>query len=75
MTAEIPDDPFGGLPRSRGLVPLRVARDITGLVLIVAGLGILAAVLATVDTRLAFGLLAVICIAAGLALGRSGEGS
>ena len=48
----------------------RVARELTGVLLIVVGVLTLGAVLATVDWRLVGGLAAVVCIAAGLWLGR-----
>jgi uncharacterized membrane protein HdeD (DUF308 family) len=70
VTAPLDDDPFRGLPTERN----RVVRDVAGILAVLVGLIALAAVLASVDLRLAVGLGAVVLIAGGLWLGRDGEG-
>ena len=70
MTAPLPDDPFEGLPTASRRP---VVREIVGLLCVLVGLTVLTTVLATVDTRWAIGLGAVVLVAAGLHLGRGSD--
>lgn len=71
MTAPLDDDPREGLPTTTGH-PLR---ELSGLLLVVAGLIAVLAVLATVDVRLAVAAGGALAVAGGLLLGRIDEGS
>lgn len=66
MTAPLPDDPRQGLSTTSG----GITREVVGLLAVLVGLAVVAAVLATVDARWVLGLGGVLLVAGGLWLGR-----
>lgn len=65
MTAPLDDDSRPGVAGRRG-----IGRELLGLLLVVVGILLAAAVLASVDWRLTAGFGAIVLIAGGLLLGR-----